>query len=77
MEKVFVYGMSNRIFFINNFYHTAILFLCLLNIKYLNIVVDILSMVVNDKLFAKSTNNRGNIWFFNQIFVSLWSIFEY
>lgn len=48
MEKVFVYGMSNTIFFINNFYHTAILFLCLLNIKYLNIVVDILSMVVND-----------------------------
>lgn len=77
MEKVFVYGMSNTIFFINNFYHTAILFLYLLNIKYLNIVVDILSMVVKDKLFAKSTNNRGNIWFFNQIFVSLWSIFEY
>lgn len=46
-------------------------------ISYLIIVVDILSMVVNDKLFAKSTNNRGNIWFFNQIFVSLWSIFEY
>ena len=46
-------------------------------INYLIIVVDNKSMVVNDKLLAKSTNNRGNIWFFNQIFVSLWSIFEY
>ena len=40
-------------------------------ISYLIIVVDILSMVVNDKLLEKSTNNRGNIWFFIQIFVSL------
>lgn len=52
-------------YFLLNFCHAAIPFVFYLIIRSLIIVVDIRSMVVNDKLLAKSTNIRGNIWFFD------------
>lgn len=66
-----------NVFFVK--FSTMLPFFLLYNliIKYLIVVVDTQRMVVNDKLLEKSTNYRGNIWFFNQVFVSLWAFFEY
>ena len=75
--RIRINEISRECFFCEDFYHAAIYLLYNLIIKYLIVVVDTQRMVVNDKLLEKSTNNRGNIWFFNQVFVSLWAIFEY
>lgn len=75
--RIRINEISRECFFCEDFYHAAIYFVYNLIIRCLIIVVDILNMVVKGKILEKSTNNRGNIWFFDQIFVSLWSIFEY